>query len=358
MGKNINLEQNLSLLLVPIGGKNPCGEPLRYTEVYDRIREARREDDDNLPQGVWKSEIKKADWDQVDRLCQDALKNRSKDLQIAAWLTEAWLHLEGTGGLSRGLDLILDLTRTYWDTLYPQMNGGGYEHRIVPYDWINTRLSEEAQWVLISMPSDRAALPYRLLDLNEANRREFSSKKSQPPEASQPHGGVPLTLANISLSIDQTPTAFYRYMDESCIAALERMTDLEEELRTHLRGEAPGFYRLREKVEAIQRFTRQVLSKRGEKKEGKKKMMESELLSRSLKKSALGPIENREQAYAILGEVAAYLERIEPHSPTPYLIRRAMTWGGMSLSELVSDTINNGRDISLLLDLLNIKREG
>ena len=358
MGKNSNIEPNLSLLLAPIGGKNPSGEALRYTDVYDQIREARREDDDNLPQGVWKSEIKKADWDQVDRLCQDALKNRSKDIQIAAWLMEAWLHLEGTGGLSRGLDLILKLTQTYWDTLYPEMNREGYEHRISPYEWINTRLSEEAQWVLISMPSDRAALPYRLLDLNEANRREFSSKKNQTQGASQPQGGKTLSLANVSLSIDQTPTAFYHYMDESCVAVLQRIAELEEELRTHLKGEAPGFYRLREKVEVIQRFSRHVLSKRGEKKSGKKTMIESELAPLPLKKAVLGPIEDREQAYAILGEVATYLERIEPHSPSPYLIRRAMTWGGMSLSELVSDTINKGSDISLLLDILNIKKEG
>ncbi|MBP9691831.1 MAG: type VI secretion system protein TssA [Alphaproteobacteria bacterium] len=358
MGKNRHLEPNFSLLLAPIGSQNPTGEALRYTDVYDQIREARREDDDNLPQGVWKSEIKKADWDQVDRLCQDALKNRSKDIQIAAWLTEAWLHLEGMGGLSRGIDLILKLTRTYWDTLYPQMNGEGYEHRTPPYEWINTRLSEEAQWILISMPSDRAALPYRLLDLNEANRIEFSSKKNKPQGVSQPQGGKSLSLANVSLSIDQTPTAFYHYMDESCVTALQRMAELEEELRTHLGGEAPGFYRLREKIEITQRFSRHVLSKRGEKKGEKKVMVVSELAPSPLKKIDLGSIENREQAYAILGDVAAYLERIEPHSPTPYLIRRAMTWGGMSLSELVSDTINKGNDMTLLLDILNIKKEG
>jgi type VI secretion system ImpA family protein len=353
MGKNNILKQDFSLLLAPLAGKNPCGESLRFTEVYDHIREARREDDDNLPQGVWKAEIKKADWDQVDRLCQDALKNRSKDIQIAAWLTEAWLHLEGTGGLSRGLDLILELTRTYWNTLYPQMNEGKYEHRIAPYEWINTRLSEEVQWVLISMPSDRAALPYRLLDLNEANRREFSSKKNQNQEE-KTH-----SLETISLSIDQTPTIFYQYMDESCIAILQKMKDLEDELRLHLRGEAPGFYRLREKIEAIQRFTRHALSTRGKKTKEKEKkaMIESEPTSRSLKRATSGPIESREQAYAILGEVAAYLENIEPHSPTPYLIRRAITWGGMSLPQLVADTISNGGDISLLLDLLNIKKE-
>lgn len=352
----MQIEPQISLFLDPIPGKNPCGEYLRYTNVYDLIREARREDDDKLPQGVWKSEIKKADWDQVDRLCQDALTTRTKDIQIASWLTEAWLHLEGMGGLARGLELIIELTRTYWDNLYPQMDKGGYELRVVPYEWINTRISEEIQCVLVSMPPDRSALPYRLLDFNEANRRELSAKKGSSQAGNQQHEGKRPSLTKVNLSIDQTPTAFYRYMDESCVLSLKRMNELEEELRDRMDGEAPGFYRLREKVEAVQRFVRQILQERGEKKDAKKAMTNREVQPSPKKKLVVGTIESREQAYAILGEVATYLQQIEPHSPTPYLIRRAISWGGMNLSEVVEDSLNNGRDLSLLLDILNVKK--
>jgi len=359
MTKIAPLEPNLSLLLEPIPGKTPCGEPLRYTEVYDQIREARREEDEKLPQGVWKSEIKKADWEHVDHVCQETLKHRSKDLQIAAWLTEAWLHHEGIGGLARGLDLILGLTKTFWAEIYPQMNEGGYELRIVPYEWINTRLSEDSPCVLISAPSDRTALPYRLLDFSEANRLELSVKRS-PAQGADPSSDTRQpSLAKISLSIDQTPTAFYRYMDESCTLALKLMKNLEEELRLHLDEESPTFYRLREKVEAIQRFAIHVLDERGEKKGAKKSESEAapQAAPQPRKKYLAGSIETREQAYAILGEVASYLEHIEPHSPTPYLIHRAIGWGDMSLSQVFSDILNNGRDLSLLLDILNVKKE-
>ena len=47
-------------LLNPISGENPCGENLRYAVVYDKIKEARREDDD-APQGDWQRERKTAD---------------------------------------------------------------------------------------------------------------------------------------------------------------------------------------------------------------------------------------------------------------------------------------------------------
>ncbi|MBY0293218.1 MAG: type VI secretion system protein TssA [Alphaproteobacteria bacterium] len=346
------LDPKVQLLLKPISGKKPCGEYLRYTEIYDHIRDARREDDEKLPQGVWKTEIKKADWDKVAHICQDTLKNRSKDIQIAAWLTEAWLHLEGIAGLTWGLELILGLTQNFWNDLHPQIKKGSYEFRAVPYEWINTRLSEEVYYILISLPSDRSVLSYRFLDYLEANRLELVGKRNQLP-VMQPKEDNHPSLAKISLSIDQTSTTFYRYMDESCIRALALMVQVEEELRFRLAGEAPAFYKLREKIDSIHRFACQILSVRGEKQKAKKLTTEP---LRPEKAALTGSIETREQAYLILEEVATYLERIEPHSPTPYLIRRAINWGGMSLSQLVSDTFNNNQDMSLLLDILNIKR--
>lgn len=349
-------ESHLSLFLKPISKEDPCGESLRYSELYDQIREARREEDDHLPQGVWKAEIKKADWDQVASLCQEILHHRTKDLQIAAWLTEAWLHLEGISGLMRGLELILGLTRNFWNNIHPQINKAGYELRIVPYEWINTRLSEECQYIFISGPSDRNAPPNRLLDFNEAQRLDLLTQKNSSQGVSQLAGSPQGSHHKVSLSIDKTPTAFYQYMDDCCALSLTLIAELEEELRFHLEGEAPTFYRLREKVEGLQRFANHVLHNRGKKKEKKKSNLVKAPGLRPPKESLSRSIESREQAYSILGEVASYLERIEPHSPTPYLIRRAIAWGGMSLPQVFADTLMNGKDLSLLFDILNIEK--
>lgn len=43
---------------------------------------------------------------------------------------------------------------------------------------------------------------------------------------------------------------------------------------------------------------------------------------------------NLADAYARLAEVADYLMQQEPHSPVPYLIRRAIDWGGLNTGEL------------------------
>jgi type VI secretion system ImpA family protein len=88
-------------LLQPIAGDNPSGTDLRYDKVYDDIREARREDED-LNQGAWQTERKVADLPKAISLSTDALKKKTKDLQLAAWLTDATLRKEGFPGLAMG----------------------------------------------------------------------------------------------------------------------------------------------------------------------------------------------------------------------------------------------------------------
>ncbi|HUK16900.1 MAG TPA: type VI secretion system ImpA family N-terminal domain-containing protein, partial [Bryobacteraceae bacterium] len=81
-------------LLNPIAGENPAGENLRYAPVYDKIKEARRQDDD-APQGEWTRERKLADYPLTIKLISESLATKSKDLQLAAWLAEAMLIREG-----------------------------------------------------------------------------------------------------------------------------------------------------------------------------------------------------------------------------------------------------------------------
>ena len=70
-------ELDIEKFLSPVSAERPAGEPLRYEGTYDRIREARREDDPDLPQGPWKTELRKAQWKLVESICVEALETRS-----------------------------------------------------------------------------------------------------------------------------------------------------------------------------------------------------------------------------------------------------------------------------------------
>jgi type VI secretion system protein ImpA len=89
---------------------------LRYEREYDQLRDLRREDDTSLPTGVWQSAVKRANWPELEALTTVLLLERSKDLMLAAWLGEAWLHLQALDGLPGSLALIAGLCERYPST--------------------------------------------------------------------------------------------------------------------------------------------------------------------------------------------------------------------------------------------------
>ena len=156
-------------LLDPITAEQPAGVDLRWTSEWDRIKEARRADD-GLDSGKWaKKDQKASDWPRVRDLVTSALRERSKDLQLALWLTEAEIKLRGFEGLRDGLRITRELIVRYWDQgLYPVMEDGP-EDRAGPFEWLNSKLVDSIAALSIT-PRDDKGREYSFIDLQEARR--------------------------------------------------------------------------------------------------------------------------------------------------------------------------------------------
>src|SRR5215212_5067474 len=152
MSADIPYTLDLETLLGPISDALPSGESMRYEGIYDRIREARREDDPRMSRGIYESEPKRADWPAVEALATEALSTRTKDLQLAAWLTEAWTHLYGLAGTREGLRLMAELCARFWETLHPELEGEDCEARVSPVVWVNEKLTVKIKLLAVSSP--------------------------------------------------------------------------------------------------------------------------------------------------------------------------------------------------------------
>jgi type VI secretion system protein ImpA len=64
-----------------------------------------------------------------------------------------------------------------------------------------------------------------------------------------------------------------------------------------------------------------------------------------------GQWRTREEAYATLEAVASYLQQREPHSPTPYLIQKAVRWGRLPLPELMKEIMREEGDLNRMSNL-------
>src|SRR5262249_40431356 len=83
------------------------------------------------------TDLKLADWSSIIRLSQDTLRTTSKDLLVAARLTEALVKKHGFGGLRDGLQLLRRMIEDCWDRMHPSIEDGDLEVRAGPFNWLD-----------------------------------------------------------------------------------------------------------------------------------------------------------------------------------------------------------------------------
>src|ERR1019366_1392513 len=246
-------------LLNPIPGDSPSGTNRRYAPIYDKIKEARRQEDD-APQGEWQRERKVADYKQVIKMAGDTLAAQSKDLQLGAWLTEAFLHQEGYSGLQQGLGLLRGLIENFWDTMYPEIEDGDLELRSAPLEWVGTRLDDP----LRKAPLTRSGLSYyKFKESRSVGSEEDAAQSDQKREAREAaiaEGKV--TLEEFEKDSAETPTARYEEWVAAMDGSLESIDSLRSLCDDKFGNYAPSFTPLKTALEEVRNATNQILQKR------------------------------------------------------------------------------------------------
>ena len=339
-------------LLTPIAGENPSGSDLRYNSeeaFYDRIQEARRQHDD-LPVGEWRHERKVADYAEVLKLSQEAIATQSKDLQIAAWLTEAMLHREGFAGLGQGLQLCHQLLATYWDTLYPVIEDGDAELRAKPLNWLGSALELPVK----SIPL--VATGYDWLRYKESRLVGYEEQAQTPNEKKKRDAMLAegkLAPEAFDKAFDETPKSFCAKSEKDLDNCLRVLSGLEKFCDDKFGDAAPSFNRLKSAVTEVRHSVHGFLEKKRELEpdpveaqlegaeggvapdgiagEGKAARIGAPAPSIVIPLGSTEPAERRETIAAI-GKAAAALRKQQPGNPAPYLMMRGLRWGELRAS--------------------------
>lgn len=347
-------------LLEPIAAGRPAGESLRYEGTYDRIAEARRADDPALSQGIYKTRLKRADWEADETICLLALETRSKDLQIAGWLLEAWLHLHGFAGVEAGLKLLTGLCQNFWADVYPTLAEGDVEDRIAPVEWINHKLSLKLKSIPLTLPSETDGQSYSFADWESACHFDNLIQR----DASLMQEGFVnerLTVADFRAGVMSTDRSFYTDLADDLESTVNACASLQQLLDEKCGDQSPSLHQFATVLRDVQQFVSETLRARETGpmlEENLEAPYEANPGETEIELWSNGPIRSRADAYRRLAEAADYLLRTEPHSPTPYLVQRAVEWGNMNLLEVFQQIVRNEgelEDIDRLLRLTGKK---
>lgn len=363
---------DLETLISPVPGDAPAGISLRYDALYPAVRAARHQDDATLPMGEWERPLAKADWGRVAALCSEALVGRSKDFQLAAWLCEAWTHMHGVAGFVAGTRALNALAQHYWDDGHPAIEHGDSDARCAPFAWLNETLP-----LVLALHVPLLVLPdldVPTVSLERWERTATGGEEGLSRDSLVRRAGEGRNQAAL--------VAMRRQLD----AAMQGWHEFDLAIDARLGGEAPSLRRVPEALQRLQRAVATLLQGYDEVLQeqapdpGASAVMDAAaeiatevsmnewqepiraaaqpLVTAPVAGAGLAPgqpangIANRTHAYRLLEEIADFLAQNEPHSPTPYLLRRAVSWGQMPLAELMRDILREDGDVHRYLALL------
>lgn len=353
---------DLQSLLSPLPGGDGVGVSLRSDPVWQRIRDAQREDDASLPMGDWERPLIKADWRAVASLSADALRLRSKDFQLVVWLCEAWARLYRLEGLMAGTQLMIEFVDRFWSHAYPQINEHDMEARAAPLHWISRRLEVVLR---LHVPLIALSVEPGFINLEDWQRVVAASLQEGDDAPATP---LPREMLDREAA-QGSNLALLRQLERTADNVLEAIDQLARRLDDRLGDEAPSFTRVKATMGELQRAARALRGNHALDEEPTRSLsaepadtqptelgdaqLEVDMQARVLPITG-EHIVDRAHAYRLLEDIARYLAEHEPHSPTPYLLARAVSWGSMPLPELMRDVVSQEGDLGRYMAMLGV----
>lgn len=344
-------EIDLAALLAPHEGANPAGADLREdvsaSSLYFRIRDARSEARaaeraaDTAGDDAAKETEAGRHWREVSALSREALSRHTKDIEIAAWLTEALVRSDGIAGLAAGAALLEGLAAGFWDQLYPMPDEDGIATRVAAITGLNgeggdgTLIQPLRKIALFSMP-DGAKLRYFEFRQSEETAAIADPKRLEARRAAGVRAFDSVEAAGRAAG--RAPLAALRDDIARARAAWAAMAETCDRLAG---ADAPPTGRvgalLAEIAAAVQRF------------------LPDEPAAPAAAAAAVSAdppaggqpgvprraIESREDALALLSDLAAFFRRAEPQSPLAYTIDEAVRRARMTWPELLQEVITD-----------------
>ncbi|HJZ94655.1 MAG TPA: type VI secretion system ImpA family N-terminal domain-containing protein [Gemmataceae bacterium] len=323
-------------LLAPIPGDNPAGSAPPF-DLVRQLDDARKEGDPFGPP-------RKMDWPGIVQLATDALQTTSKDILVAARLLEASTQVKGFAGLRDSLALMNRLFADCWDRIRPiPEEGEGFDVRGGPLLWLNDAArGAKFPSTIMSVPLiDVRGENFNHLDWRGGRRAEFEAalpgaKEEAVRNLNDDLAAARAELGKLSKTVDERMPELGINLLSGTGTIGTAMADVAETVADLMR--IRGF----DEPAAVDGGTD------GQPDAG------SPAGAGSAASRSLGS--TRADLYRQLDSIADALQKLEPHSPIPLLIKRAVKLGALPFPQLMRAMIQDSGALDSLDRLLGIEQ--
>jgi type VI secretion system protein ImpA len=356
---------DVDTLLKPISEAAPAGIDLREdvtpASIYYRLKDARsgaraaerRADAPPASADGAQAEGRtlglSPDWQTILELAPKALMEKSKDLEVVAWYTEALVRAAGFAGLRDGLHLARGLLEQYWDRFFSLVDEDGMATRLAPLGGLNGQgnegtLIQPLRKVPVTQKSQEDVLATYHYDQARAIQN-----MADPDQRARREAAGDVTMERFMAAVKASGGEFYIGMLDDLDGTLSELELLGNALNERAGRDAPSTRDIATVVSGIrdyvQLFSKDLVDRaraaaapnasNGAQPGGD---VSTDTTGRAV---SGGPVRGRDEALRALQQVAEYFRVNEPHSPISTsldeIVRRAKMPFADLLAELLPD---------------------
>lgn len=340
---------NWDALLTPLSDDHPAGINMEYEPVYEEIRQARESDPDYLPQDEWSTELRKADWPKVVRLCTQILNNSSKDLQVASWLAEGSCQQQGLKGAIAGVNFLRLFIASYWENGWPLLDEDG---AVIRHAVLN-RLDRQMALYLTCLPQlgqPESTLEYWKKVLAHEHQTLMGRDLSADEEAED------YAMVTYQRWMDRQRADSVRDVDallQALAQSLQQLVDQYQQVSDGMQGRVMG--ETVQVVNELQTWLGRISERIIPVSADVMNLPASdaypqgvETLNGDTHKQRM----SRDQAISQMLTIAHFFRQTEPSSPVPFLMERAARWANMTLTEWLEEMLQDDNSLQGINNVL------
>ncbi|MBR0684068.1 type VI secretion system protein TssA [Roseomonas eburnea] len=365
---------DIEALLAPLPSGEGAGEDIRpdYSpnSVYQRIRTQRNDarageraidgaDPDANPAAVT------AAWREVKKIGIECLGTKSKDFEVAAWMTEALVRLDGLRGLADGASVITGLCTQYWQNGHPALDGeDGIEGRSAPIGGLSgegadgTLMAAIRSYPLFHRGDGGACDLFTWQRAEETAALADAARKEQRLKSGVPDFDA---LQNEA----RADVATVRAAGDAARAAAAAWSAMDAALTTVFGADAPSTRRVSEALAAIIEVSTKIAGAPSAPAPEPSAEAAAEGEAAAAAPGAPGApaaaagapraLRTRDDAIRQLEEIANFFRKTEPHSPLAFTLDDAVRRARLPLPELLEEILPDAGVRKIMLTSLGIR---
>lgn len=364
---------DLDALLAPIPGDAPQGVDVRedYTaqSPYSRLRDARS----NARDAEKQAEAPDPDgpppadpvplWRSLREIGLKLLTEKTKDLEVAAWLAEAFLRSHGLAGLTACSQLITGLAERYWDDVFPLPDDYGMETRVAPVTGLNgnggggSLMAPLFKLTLFNRPDGTPIALYQYRASAKLSTLDAQSRQQRIAAGA-------ISFEDIEKEARTFGRAGMARLRDDAAAAVEAWEAMAAVLDEKAGADAPSTSQVRDLLREIAEIAARYAP-------GAEAVAEARTIDTPADVTGQRPVGGagvavnltgvaeravtREDALRSLESIAAFFRNTEPHSPLSFTLDEAVRRARMPWLDLLDEVIGDRSVRDTILTALGIR---